>query len=726
MSDAGTRVLSRRSFVLGAPLGIGVAFALTPSAASAEAAPAVVPLSAWVEIAGDGGVIIRFAQAEMGQGIMTALPLILAEEMDADWTSVRVLQSACDGAVFGVNGAIKTFGSTAISANYTRFRLIGAHIRRSLVLQAASVLAVNPAELTTRPGMVVHEISGRSIAYGRLAQDIRLPPSLPAVTQADLKPARAFRYIGKALPRVDVADKVNGAASFGMDVRIPGMLYGAILRPNVQGETPLAVESTQALNIPGVLKIVTLPGGIGIIGKTVEATQAAKSALRITWSGNAKARNYDSGTVSADYRAAVTSPSTACVAFLKTGDAPAAFAGAHARLSAIYTADHAAHLCMEPMNATVLAHGNSVEVWAGTQAPTRVQLAIAKRAGVPIGQVTVHSMLLGGGFGRRFEVDYAVDSYLLAKEMPGQPVKLICSREDDVRNDPYRPLVAQRIEVGLSADGSILGWRQRIAGESYFARTAPAFLEKLGGKDPLVTGLGPIAYPVGTQLMEYVRQDRGIAVGALRGTDAGYTNFAVESMIDEIAMHIGADPVEYRAELLKGNARAVGVIREAAAMADWRRKRPGRGLGIAFSGDLSSFLAVVAEIALDPQSSAITVHGIWCAFDAGLVIQPVNLEAQVEGGLVFGLGLALTEQLNIKDGASVETNFDDYKVLRMSDVPDIQIRLISTDNPPSGAGEAGIPAIAPAIANAMAQLTGGKRVRQLPMLPSRVKAAVST
>jgi isoquinoline 1-oxidoreductase beta subunit len=308
--------------------------------------------------------------------------------------------------------------------------------------------------------------------------------------------------------------------------------------------------------------------------------------------------------------------------------------------------------------------------------------------------------------------------------MPGKPIKLIFSREDDIKIDPYRPLVAQSIEVGLGADGNILAWHQRIASESYFSRTAPTLLEKLGGKDPLVTGLGAIAYPVGAQLMEYVKQDRGIAVGALRGTDAGYTNFAVESMIDEIATHIGADPIKYRTELLKGNARAIRVIHEAAEMADWQRKRPGRGLGIAFSGDLSSFMAVVAEISLNPHSGAITVHSIWCAFDAGQIIQPVNLEAQLEGGLVFGLGLALTEQLNIKAGASVETNFDDYKVLRMSDLPDIQIRLINTDNPPGGAGEAGIPAIAPAIANAVAQLTGGKRVRQLPMLPARVKAVL--
>jgi isoquinoline 1-oxidoreductase beta subunit len=286
-------------------------------------------------------------------------------------------------------------------------------------------------------------------------------------------------------------------------------------------------------------------------------------------------------------------------------------------------------------------------------------------------------------------------------------------------------LVAQHLQVGLDEAGGIAAWHQRIAGESYFARTAPAFLEKLAGKDPLVTGLGDIAYPVGSQLMEYIRQDRGIAVGALRGTDAGYTIFAVESMIDEIAAHLGRDPLTYRLDLLKNTPRAQAVLREAAAMAEWTRKRSGRALGIAYSGDLSSFLAVVAEISLDAKSGAITVHNIWAAFDAGQIMQPVNLEAQLEGGLVFGLGLALSEQLNIKNGAAVESNFSDYRVLRMSDVPEIEIRLIATQNPPGGAGEAGIPAIAPAIANALAQLIGGKRVRALPMLPERVKAAVA-
>jgi isoquinoline 1-oxidoreductase beta subunit len=721
----GLRTLSRRSFVLGGAFAIGVGFGEYPAWAAPAPAPQDGNLGAWVHLAGDGTVTIQFALAEMGQGIMTTLPLILAEEMDADWALVRVAQSPCDGVAYGIKGAIKTFGSTATLANYQRFRLIGAQIRRQLLLTAAASLQVPAAELQTGAGRALHEKSGRTMSYGMLASQLRLPAVLPEITSADLKPPSRFRYLGKPVKRVDVPSKVDGSAMFGIDVRRPGMLYGAILRPPVQGETALSVDDSALRSQPGIVKIVHLPGGIGVIGDSVEATQAAKNALKVAWSNTAKAKDYSSASALSEYEAAVVQTSAQAATFLGKGDASAALTHAHATLAATYTADHAAHLCMEPMNATALVDGNQIELWAGTQAPTSIQVALSKLASVAPGNVHVHSTLLGGGFGRRFEVDYAVDAYLLAKEIPGRPVKLIYSREDDIRKDPYRPLVAQYVQVGLDEGGGIAAWHQRIAGESYFARTAPALLEKLAGNDPLVSGLGDIAYPVATQLMEYIRQDRGIAVGALRGTDAGYTIFAVESMIDEIAVHLGRDPLAYRLELLKNTPRAQAVLREAAAMSGWDRKRPGRGLGIAYSGDLSSFLAVAAEISLDPKTSGIIVHGIWAAFDAGQIMQPINLEAQLEGGLVFGLGLALTEQLNIKNGATVESNFSDYRVLRMSDMPEIEIRLIATQNPPGGAGEAGIPAIAPAIANALAQLTGGKRVRALPMLPGRVKAALA-
>ena len=716
--------LSRRSFLATAgTLSVAIAFGATPGALADTGVDAFRP-NAWVVIGYDDVISIYFAQAEMGQGIKTTLPILIAEELDADWDKVRVLQSPTDGKLFGTpDGSIGTFGSTSTRTNFERLRLVGAQARAILLVNAAKLWAVPVAELTTTPSLVVHASSGRTISYGALAKSATVPDPVPAVTKANLKRPADFRYIGKTLPRVDIPSKVNGTAIFGIDVQPANLLYGAIARPAVQGEKPEAIDDKAALSIDGVLKILPLPSGVGIIGLTVEATQRAKRALRIKWSTSAKARNYSSDQVIAEYRAIAGDMAKPAVTMSKKGDAPAAISGAVRTLVSDYTASHVAHFCMEPMNATVLVDGEKIEVWVSTQGPTAVQAAVAQIGGTTPDKVTVHSALLGGGFGRRFEPDYAVDAFLLAREMPGRPVKLIYSREDDVQSDRYRPLVAQRIEVGLDAAGKIAGWRHRVVGDSYFARALPALAAKLGGKDGLVAGGGDLQYSVPNQLVEYLRQDRGIAVGALRGVSAGYTKFAVEGMIDEMAAAVGADPLAFRLDLLKNNPRATAVVKTVADMADWSRKRPGRGLGLAYSDDLASFMAVVVEISLDTPSGEIRVHDIWCAFDAGIVVQPVNRAAQLEGSLLFGLSVALYEQLNVNDGAADEANFGEYRVLRMSDVPEIHLTIIPSDSPPSGVGEAGVPAIAPAIANAFAQLSGGKRLRHLPMLPESVKSA---
>jgi isoquinoline 1-oxidoreductase beta subunit len=715
-------VLSRRSFLasVGAfsvAVGFGVSADVLAQASDSGFRP-----SAWVVIGADEVVSIYFALAEMGQGIKTTLPLLIAEELDADWDTVRIIQSPSDRKAYGTNGGIGTFGSTSTKTNYERLRLVGAQARRILLINAAALWGVPLAELTTTPGMVVHVGSGRSIGYGALAGTARIPDPLPVLTAADLKHPADFRYIGKTIPRIDIPSKVNGTAIFGIDTRQPNMLYGAIMRPLVQGETPVAIDDAAARKIDGIVKIVPLPLGVGVIGETVEATQRAKLALRIKWSETAKARGYFSDRVMDDYRAAARDPAQPAVEMAKKGDAPGAIAKATRMIVSDYASDHVAHFCMEPMNATVRVDADAVEVWVSTQSPTAAQDAIAQLSGLALDKITVNSTLLGGGFGRRAEADYAADAYLLAKEMPGRPVKLIYSREDDVLGDRYRPLVAQHVEVGLDAAGKIVGWRHRVVGESYFARLFPALAAKTGGKDGLVAGV-QLPYPIDNQLVEYLRQDRGVAIGALRGIAAGYTKFAVEGMIDEIASANNVDPLTLRLDLLRGDARAVNVLKTVAEQADWTRKRPGRGLGIAYSDDLSSFLAVIAEISVDPGTSEIRVHEIWAAFDAGTVVQPVNLVAQLEGSLLFGMGVALYEQVNIRDGAADESNFGEYRVLRMSDIPEIHVSIIQSDNPPSGVGEAGVPAIAPAIANAFAQLSGGKRLRHLPMLPMRVKAA---
>ena len=660
----------------------------------------------------------------MGQGIKTTLPLLIAEELDADWDKVRIVQSPTDRKVFGTNGGIGTFGSTSTMTNYEKLRIIGAQARRILLVNAAAIWNVPLSELTTTPGMVVHTAypGGRSVTALWLST-ARVPDPVPVLTKADLKHPADFRYVGKQIPRVDIPVK----GQWHCDIRYryaacPNMLYGAIMRPMVQGEKPEAVDDAVARTIAGIVKIVPLPFGVGVIGETVEATQQAKLALRIKWSETAKARTYSSDGVMADYRAIARDMTKPAVEMAKKGDMPAAIAKATRTIVSEYASDHVAHFCMEPMNATVRVDGDAIEVWVSTQSPTAAQDLVAKLSGLPPDKITVNSTLLGGGFGRRAEADYAGDAYLLAKEMPGRPVKLVYSREDDILADPYRPLVLQRVEVGLDAAGKILGWHHRVVGESYFARVFPPLIVKTGGKDGLVSNV-QIPYAIDNQLVEYLRQDRGVAIGALRGIAAGYTKFAVEGMVDEIAFANGVDPLALRLDLLRGTPRAVNVLNMAADMAEWTRKRPGRGLGIGYSDDLSSFMAVIVEISLDPSTHEIRVHDIWCAFDGGLAVQPKNLEAQVEGSLLFGMSVALYEQLNIKDGIADESNFGEYRVLRMSDVPEMHIAIVQSDNPPSGVGEAGVPAMAPAIANAFAQLTGGKRLRHLPLLPQRTKAA---
>ncbi len=722
--DRGLIPLTRRSFIISAgALTVGVAFGHAPVALATHAPRAHFVPNAWVTIGADESIVIAFAQAEMGQGIMTALPLAIAEELDADWARVRVVQSPTDGSTYGINGTISTFGSTSIQSHFERMRLIGAQARKVLIACAAAHWRVPVAALTTEPGRVVHAATTRYLSYGALAAVAALPDPLPIATREDLKRRAQFRYVGTALPRVDVPSKVNGTAVYGIDVQPEGMLYAAMLRPPVQGETADAVDDAVASAVPGIVRIATLPGGVALIGDTVEATQRAKRALRVKWSTGAKARSYSTRAVIADYLHAVADPTAAAATMRDDGDARAAIAQTSRTLVSDYVANHVAHMCMEPMNATALVSDAGIEIWVGSQAPTKIQAAIAKLAAVPPDQVVVHSTLLGGGFGRRFEIDFAIDAYLAARLMPGRAVKLIFSREDDLAVDPFRPLVAQRLAVGLNADGAIVGWWHRVVGASYFARTMAAVMEKTGGKDGLVAAGGAPQYTLQNYRSEYLRQDRGIAVGALRGVSAGYTLFAIESMIDEIAAATSRDPLAVRLDLLRDKPRGIQVLQRVAQRAGWghRTVAAGRALGLAYSGDLNSFMAVVVEISMDRAHGELKVHDIWCAFDAGLAIQPVNLEAQVEGSLLFGMGVALFEEVTIAHGVVQESNFGEYRVLRMSDLPEMHIEILSTDNPPSGVGEAGVPVIAPAIANAVARLPGGKRVRSLPILPGLVK-----
>lgn len=724
LQDTNARTLSRRSFLVSTgAFSVAVAFGtrIETATAAAEFNP-----NAWVTIGEDNIVTIVAPMVEMGQGVRTSLPLMLAEDLDADWSRVRISATPDNDQVYGnpiFNNQLTTVGSFSVTGYYEKLRLAGAQTRKILIANAAAAWKVPAEELTTEPGMVVHAKSNRKISYGDIAKTATVPNPLPEVTKADLKPASQFRYIGRDTGRVDVPSKVNGTAQYGIDVQLPGMLYASVLFPQVQYEKAEQIDDAAAKAVKGVVKVVPLPSGVGVIAETVEAAMKAKGLLKVTWSKSTPAQGYDDDRVLQDYRAIAADWSQPGVEMVKTGDADEAIKGAATVFAADYFSDHVAHMCMEPLNVTVKAENGVIDVWSGNQSPSTMKIL-----GMIVGKTTpdkvhVHTQLLGGGFGRRADGDDMVMALILALNMPGKPVKMIWSREDDIRNDKLRPLTAQRIEIGLDADNNIVGWRQRIVNESYFARILPPDLFAKIKQDVVSGGGGEMSYAVTNHRVEWVRSARGIDVGAWRGIAAGYTKFAIEAMMDEIAALKKTDPLAYRLEMLKGAPRAANVVQRVADMAGYSKKRDGRAVGIAYSDALHSHTAVAAEVSVDTKSGEITVHHLWAAVDPGTAVQPKNIVAQMRSAMTFGLGAALKEQIAIKGGVMQATNFDGYPVLRMSEVPPIDVAVVSTEDPPTGIGEAGVPAVAPAIANAVAQLTG-KRLRHLPMTPDRVKQSL--
>jgi isoquinoline 1-oxidoreductase subunit beta len=726
-----TKTISRRSFLVSSGgVGVAVAFGSLPAMAFAGTGAGGFEASAWITVGTDGMVTIMAPASEMGQGVMTTLPLMIAEEFDVDWHKVRIEQSPSNAKIYGNpawGGKLITYGSSTIFGYWDKLRIAGAQARKVMLAAAAAKWKVPVSDLETAHGVVHHKHSRKRISYGELAKTAKVPDPMPQATKDDLKPASAYRLIGKNVPRVDVPSKVDGSGKYGQDTELPGMVYVAVLHPPVQGEKAEKVDDTAAKAVKGIKSIMTMPFGVAVLGDTVEGTKKAKELLKVTWTTTAPARNYTSSKIAEEYVKIAGDKSKMGFPMIKHGDAPAAITGAAKVISADFTNDHVTHACMEPMNATVIVKDGKVDVWASNQAPSLMQFHCAHVVGTSPDKVVVHTPLLGGGFGRRSEGDEVIEAAAIAKTMPGTPVKVIWSREDDISNDTLRPLAGQRIEVGLDASGKIVGWHHRIVCASVFARTAPEILKKTGGMDAVAAGGGGVAYALPAQLVEYVREDRGVRVGAWRGISPGYTVFAIETVIDELATMQKVDPVAYRLELLQHEPRAQAVVKAAAEMSGWgKRKLPaGRALGIAYSNLIRGYQAVAVEISLDHKTGAIKVHKMWGAVDCGRVMQPHNTWVQMEGSMLFGFGAALIEHLDIVNGEVQQQNFNKYHVQRMADMPEVEVKIIDTDNHPTGMGEAGVGAVAPAIANAVARLTGGKRIRTLPMLPDRVKAVIS-
>lgn len=731
-------VLSRRGLLAGAG-GFAIGFAFRPDAVvDAFAADGSFTPSAWVVIKTDGAVQIACPTSEMGQGIYTSLPLIFAEEMDADWSRVQVVQAEVND-VFNNPVHFKSQGvggSRSLRGYWLPMRLAGAQTRRILLANAAAHWRVDVAELSTDNGKVVHAATGRVLPYGDIAAFATVPDKPPEVTEKDLKPEAAWRLIGRDVPRVEVPSKVNGSAKFGIDVQLPDMLYASILRspiatfPHPLYESapsipPVAVDDKAALEIEGVTRVVRLPHGVAVIGTDYWATVKGKHALKVDWQPGAKAASYDSVEALDDFTRIARDPSRTGVTRGNTGDYAATARAAARGFAAEYRTEHVYHAAMEPMNATAWVRGDEADVWSPTQGQTWAKETVVKALKLAPERVRIHTTFLGGGFGLKTEQLTTLEAVLLSREM-GKPVKVIWSREDDLKNGAYRPSSVQRLEAVVNAEGALTGWKNRTVAASVTLRARTQQFEQFKGYDVVVMSGAAQPYKIDHRHHEYLHEDRGVPVGYWNANGAGLTNFAAECFIDEIAVALKKDPVQYRLAMLP-DERGKRVIEAVAAMARWSEAAPdGRARGLAYSdgGEWDCKCAQIAEVSVDGASGRIRVHKIYAAVDPGIVVQPKHLVQQIETSIIFGLGTALRERITLKKGVVQESNFHDYELTRVEDLPDIEVRIVDTGyRKISGAGQPGVPPVAPAIANAVAALTGA-RVRSLPMLPERVKLAL--
>ncbi len=726
--------LSRRQVMIGAA-GMTFALAFGRAGAAGAAVPAAEmggkALSPWVSIAADGTISIMSPATEMGQGSMTSLPRIIAEELDADWAKVRIVPAPPIDAIYANPGfgMMYTAGSNAVTNYFKPLRTFGAQVRRVLIDNAARKWGVPLAELATEPSVVVHAKSGRRLSYGEIAAFAEIPAQAPEVKPEELKKTSEFRLIGKDTLRVELPNKVNGTAKYSIDVQIPGMIYGTVLRTPVEGGAPDKVEDAAARAVPGVMRIVRLPYGVGVLAETPWAAFEARRALldKVTWTRTGAAWGFDSDKGMVDFAAAARDLNAPASNWDKQGDAPAALAKAATVIEADYICDYAYHAQMEPLNAVaaVAAAGDSAEIWCGTQSQSMAQEAVAKVLGIGREKVKLNDLLMGGGFGRRGHRDeeFIVDAVLMAKEA-GRPVKVLWTREDDVHNGRFRPLSAHYLRAGLDATGKLVAWHHRIAGDRVLPFADPVRYARGNRRDGiLMRGVELKSYDIPDQLSEQLYRDTGIRTSPLRGIGFTANKFVTEAFLDEIAQKRGIDPVAFRLELLKNFPRGSKVVERVAQMANWGQRRADRGLGFAFIDYSDTLTAGIAEVSLDRGNGEIKVHNFWCTIDCGIAVHPDNVIAQTESSIVYGLGMTLTERITVKDGAVEQSNFYDYRVPRMKDVPAMHIELIATDNHPTGVGQMATPLVAPAIAGAVAQLTG-VRLRQTPMMPERVKKAL--
>jgi len=650
---------------------------------------------------------------EFGQGTYTGLATVLAEELDADWSQVRVEAAPADASryanlFFGIQG---TGGSTAMANSWEQMRKAGATARALLVAAAAATWQVPVEAITVEKGVVRHDPSGRSARFGELVERAATlePPAEPTLKHPD-----DFTLIGREpLPRVDVPAKSDGSARFTLDMDLPGLLTAVLSRPPRFGGKVKSFDASAAKKVRGVVDVVETPRGVAVLAESFWAAKKGRDALEITWDDSA-AETRGSAELLAEYRELLGKPGAVA---REEGDPDAALEGAAKVIEADYEFPYLAHAPMEPLDCVIRPEEGGCEVWAGSQLQTVDQGSVAGILGLPPEKVRLHTLLGGGSFGRRAtpDADVATETAQIVKASGGaRPVKLVWTREDDVRGGKYRPMYVHRLRAGLDDEGKLVAWTHRIVGQSILAGTPfEQALVQNGIDGTSVEGARTIPYAVPHLRVELHSPDVGVPVLWWRSVGHTHNDYCVETFLDEVAHTAGHDPVELRRGLLEEHPRHLGVLELAAEKAGWGGPLPsGRARGVAVVKSFDSYVAEVAEISLG-EGGMPRVHRVVCAVDCGVAINPDNLRAQMQGGIGFGLGAVLYNEVVLEDGRVRESNFHDYRPLRIHEMPEVEVHIVRSAEAPTGVGEPGVPPIGPALANAYFALTG-HRVRRLP------------
>ena len=707
-----TGALVGGGLVLGIHLPVRKSFSETPT----QPAVPIVP-NAFIRIGTDDTVTIIVNHSEMGQGVYTSLPMLIAEELECDWSKVRV-ESAPVDPVYNhtAYGMQMTGGSSSVWSEYERLRKVGAAAREMLIDAAAAVWKVDKASCRTEKGKVILG-SGKKLTYGQLADKAAVMPVPQDVT---LKDPSKFKIIGKPTKRLDTPDKISGRAIFGLDMRVPGMLTALVARPPVFGAKIVSVNADKAKTVPGVQDVVQVPSGVAVIASGFWPAKKGRDALEIVWDEGEGATFSTSG-MRDQYANLAKTPGAVAG---KEGDSAVAFPKAAKQVSAEYEVPYLSHATMETLNCLVDLRADSCEIWTGTQFQTVDRNAAARVAGLEPEKVKIHTTFLGGGFGRRANPrsDFVIEAVQVAKAV-GKPVKVVWTREDDITGGYYRPMWFDRIAAGLDAGGNPIAWQHTIVGQSILSGTPfEQMLVKNGVDGTSVEGAKDIPYGIQNILVDLHSPKLAVPVLWWRSVGHSHTAFVVESFMDELAYAAGKDPYELRRMLLAGHPRHLGVLNLAAQKAGWGMPpQKGRARGMAVHESFGSYVAQVAEVSVSPAGQA-RVHKVVCAVDCGRFVNPETIKAQMEGGIVFGLSAALYGAITFKNGRVEQSNFNDYPLLRLNEMPEVEVHIVPSTEKPGGIGEVGVPPIAPAVCNAIFTLTG-KRIRRLPIRVEELKMA---